>query len=246
MTADGPLTDADMIRTLIALIVLLGLAGTALAAPPAVSPPGRKAAGPPQEPAPGPVAKERQPDSWTWFGMGFESRRARLGAQDDFPAWTEDDETSLVHRATAATYAGTSRANQSSFGAGPSPSPAPTGAGFGGDSAVAPRGPGAGATSFGGGTVIPLFPAASGTGGSSFGSSIGGGSPAPAPAPAPAAPRASGSSFGGGSPTPSLAPAPTPSPGAGGAVLGSPGASVGSPGGSSIAAPAAAAGGKGR
>lgn len=240
MTAEGPLGDADMIRTLIALIVLLGLAGTALAAPPAVSPPGRKAAGPPQEPSPGPVEKERQPDSWTWFGMGFESRRARLGAQDDFPAWTEDDETSLVHRTNAATYAGTSRANQSSFGAGPSPSPAPTGAGFGSASAVAPGGPGAGATSFGGGTVIPLSPAASGSGGSSFGSSIGGGSAGPA------APRASGSSFGGGSPAPSPAPAPSPSPGTGGASFGSPGASLGSPGGSSVAAPAAAAGGKGR
>ena len=74
-----------MIRTLIALGLLLGLAGAALAAPPAVAPPGKQLVGQPQGPSPGPVGKERQPDSWTWFGMGFESRRARLGGEDAGP-----------------------------------------------------------------------------------------------------------------------------------------------------------------
>ena len=234
-----------MIRTLIALIVLLGLAGTALAAPPAVSPPGRKPGGPAQDSAPGPVAKERQPESWTWFGMGFESRRARLGANDDFPAWTEDDETSLVHRATGAGYAGASPANQSSFGAGPaSASPAPTEPGLGGS----PYGgnPGTSPASGGGAAAVSLSPAAAGGGGASSGGASVGGASMGGGASAPAAPRAVGSSFGSGSPAPAPAPTPAPTPGSGGAALGSPGASIGSPGGSPVAVPAGATGGKGR
>jgi hypothetical protein len=78
-----------MIRTLIALGLLLGLAGAALAAPPAVAPPGKQLVGRSQEPAPGPAARERRPDGWTWFGMGFESRRGRLGVDEDEPGYGE-------------------------------------------------------------------------------------------------------------------------------------------------------------
>jgi hypothetical protein len=72
-----------MIRTLIALGLLFGLAGAALAAPPAVSPPGKRLVVPPDESSPGPLAQAERPDGWTWFGMGFESRRARLAGDDE-------------------------------------------------------------------------------------------------------------------------------------------------------------------
>ena len=72
-----------MIRTLIALGLLFGLAGAALAAPPAVSPPGKRLVVQPDETSPGPMAEAERPDGWTWFGMGFESRRARLAGDDE-------------------------------------------------------------------------------------------------------------------------------------------------------------------
>ena len=75
-----------MIRTFIALFITLVLAGAALAAPPAVSPPGKKpAAQQPKQATPGKAAEDEKPDTWTWVGMGFESRRSRMGDGDDFP-----------------------------------------------------------------------------------------------------------------------------------------------------------------
>jgi len=76
-----------MIRTFIALFITLALAGAALAAPPAVFPPGKKPAAQQQKPeTPKKEAEEEKPETWTWFGMGFDSRRSRMGEDDDFPA----------------------------------------------------------------------------------------------------------------------------------------------------------------
>lgn len=76
-----------MIRTLIALFVTLARGGAALAAPPAVSPPAKKPAAQQQKPdTPKQAAEDAKPETWTWFGMGFDSRRSRMGEDDDFPA----------------------------------------------------------------------------------------------------------------------------------------------------------------
>jgi len=104
-----------MIRTFIALFITLALAAAALAAPPAVSPPGKKSAAQQEKPAATkdkassrqqPSADETKPDTWTWFGMGFESRRSRMG----------DDDFHMAPRAGGSAFGGHSSAGGSANG----------------------------------------------------------------------------------------------------------------------------------
>lgn len=75
-----------MIRMFVALSITSVLTGAALAAPPAAYPPGATPAAQQQKQAiPGKTAEDEKPDTWTWFGMGFESRRSRMGEDDDLP-----------------------------------------------------------------------------------------------------------------------------------------------------------------
>lgn len=64
-------------------IAVLLTFGTAVAAAEMAPVPDKK---PDTGPPPAPVDTGDRPDSWTWFGMGFESRRRRFGDEGDLPS----------------------------------------------------------------------------------------------------------------------------------------------------------------
>ena len=72
-----------MINTRIVLIPLVLWGATALAAPGAQGAPSGNQPAQAGQSARGPVMDDRKPESWTWFGMGFESRRAWMHEDDD-------------------------------------------------------------------------------------------------------------------------------------------------------------------
>lgn len=185
VTPRSRLGGVPVTRTLVALFVTLVLAGTALADSAVQSQEGIAA----RERE----AEEQRPHTWTWFGMGFESRRLRMGRSDDFPAAPYTGDNAYGGQAGGATHTAGAGPVAASVGSGPGAGPA------------APTATRTGGSSFAGGAVTPATPFAS----------RGGTAPA-----MPTAPRAAGPSFGGGGAAPALPATPGaggPSFGAGGA-----------------------------
>jgi hypothetical protein len=157
-----------MINTRIVLIPLVLWGATALAAPGAQGAPSGNQPAQAGQSARGPVVDDRKPESWTWFGMGFESRRAWMHEDDDHL----DDGGSSAGRADGAS-AGTGGASGSAGATGPSGPSGPGGpSGSAGPSGpIGPSGPGPslGGSSMGPGPSTGPGPGASGSGTGSAG-----------------------------------------------------------------------------